>query len=72
MLVRLHKVMNRHLLEEAPQGIGSEVCEGYADADAGTCNPGCPFYSECTPYFGEVARELGRLLAPPKSKSTPP
>ena len=46
------------ILDEKPPMVNSEFCEKYADAGKGECNPNCPFYAECTPWFEELAGEL--------------
>jgi hypothetical protein len=48
------------LWSEKPPMINSEFCDIYADADKGECNPNCPFYAECTPWFEELAQALER------------
>jgi hypothetical protein len=46
------------LLGEMPPMVNSDFCKEYADADKGVCNPNCPFYLECLPYFEALAKEL--------------
>jgi hypothetical protein len=49
---------------EKPASMGTDICKSHLlGVDKDKCNPNCPFYIECEPYFVAMAQYLEEVMS---------